>query len=60
MTYDQNEHESECCKCDKTIIPSEEHELDPELYDDYYGSEEDDGDICYDCLKDIIIDNEEE
>ena len=47
---DINNQESECCKCDKTMIPSEEHNKDSsDLYVRYYGSEEDDGDICYKC-----------
>ena len=57
---DINNQESECCKCDKTMIPSEEHDKDDsELFLKYYGSEEDDGDICYECLCKIEFEDSE-
>lgn len=48
---DANNQLSECCVCSRQMIPSEEHDKDEsELFTKYYGSEEDDGDICYECL----------
>lgn len=56
---DANNMETECCMCSKLIIPREEHdksfEEQSELYNNYYGSDLDDGDICYECLKKIMI-----
>ena len=52
---DLNNEETECCECKKIIIPVEEHEFDKkEYYQNYYGSELDDGDICYECLEKIF------
>ena len=50
---DANNMESECWKCHKTIIMRYEHDKDNRFdnrYYNYYSSEDDEGDICYDCL----------
>jgi hypothetical protein len=58
---DTNNIETECCKCSREMIPSEEHNKDySELFQKYYGSEEDDGDICYECLCKIEFEDSED
>jgi len=42
-----------CCDCDKPINTQDEETCcadAPKLYKEYYGSELDDGDICYECI----------
>jgi|TARA_R110000772_G_C13104053_1_gene420018 hypothetical protein len=59
---DANWMESECWKCDKTIIPAREHDKDncrDNRYYNYYSSEEDIGDICFKCLCNLKIKAEE-
>ena len=46
--------ESECGMCEIIMIPAVEHEKDEDsLYENYYGSPDDDGDICYVCLTNL-------
>lgn len=51
---DLNRQPSTCFVCDQEITPRDEHDCDlpasAELFDKYYGSNNDDGDICYECL----------
>lgn len=50
---DLNWCEAICVKCDIEFIPAREHEKDnnnDNRYQNYYGSNDDEGDICYKCL----------
>jgi hypothetical protein len=55
---DINNLNTECFTCSKSIVPKEEHDKsfqeETEYYNEYYGTELDDGDICYNCLTKII------
>eukprot|EP01048_Picozoa_sp_COSAG05_P007212 COSAG05_NODE_503_length_9211_cov_44.051361_3_plen_167_part_00 len=56
-TDDDDDTNAMCCMCDKRFRMQDEHS-EAVRYSRYYGSEWDNGDICYQCLVDLPIDSD--
>jgi DNA modification methylase len=54
---DLNRTLTDCSFCPNKFFPFENHQIDFDLYNRYY-TEDDDGDICYHCLRDYYKERE--